>query len=490
MTAVRPCLPVGGDDGGVKAESVAQAPPGGNIMEIQMPRPRGRALRPNGSMNCNATAVLMAKRDLREFLKWARPDWALAAHNGGRVPVDRVMAKLEDIGVIDMRDLLCRIRSDTLNMDLTNKGHSHFSFDTLMKMKEQAKFLRRIEHVGQPYYRQIGPFAPVPQLLSKTNRWVEGSTGKKGMRSCGEASKRMVRPNTAPDGCCRPQLGVPPAPRRALSAATARVGVQGSRPRTSPREAARARLRSDSSASSSSEDIVADTAWHIDLPSCVSGEPRPLLRFTAPRSRSSVSRTMRERDADAGASVGIARTRSEVSSIYCTGGDFATNSIGLEADSASCAETGANSTLETQAEAEQMHFIGAHMRSQQRTAVWKLAVGTLDDRADAMLHEQQALDEKDGLFYTMRREGESSVTRRIIADNIRTRMKEESGRAMKTSSDAYIHSTKTNIKNQIMSMQSSRLELLQVKRKAQRVFSQVHDEVDEALSGAFLHATA
>merc|ERR1719456_1461788 len=72
-----------------------------------------------------AKATLEEERDLREFLKVIRPEWSMCRESGV-VDIDRVMIKLNKIGVKDAADLLRRVNEGTINIDLTNAGYSHF----------------------------------------------------------------------------------------------------------------------------------------------------------------------------------------------------------------------------------------------------------------------------------------------------------------------------------------------------------------------------
>eukprot|EP00425_Heterocapsa_triquetra_P015666 CAMPEP_0195129474 /NCGR_PEP_ID=MMETSP0448-20130528/141243_1 /TAXON_ID=66468 /ORGANISM="Heterocapsa triquestra, Strain CCMP 448" /LENGTH=136 /DNA_ID=CAMNT_0040167317 /DNA_START=14 /DNA_END=420 /DNA_ORIENTATION=+ len=115
------------------------------------------------------TGPIEAEADLREFLRVVRPDWSLITR-GGANPIDRVMAKLKDIGVCNVWELMRKVRANTINMELSAAGHTRFGDDTIELMKSKGAFIRALASLREPYHRQVGVFAPVPQLLAKTNR--------------------------------------------------------------------------------------------------------------------------------------------------------------------------------------------------------------------------------------------------------------------------------------------------------------------------------
>merc|ERR1711972_909341 len=90
---------------------------------------------------------------------------------------------------------------------------------------------------------------------------------------------------------------------------------------------------------------------------------------------------------------------------------------------------------------------------------------SLQDRAEAMLSEQQALDEKDLLLKAVRREGHSA-TRRIVTANIENRLQSVASHNAKAASD--LHNQCTNISNQLLGMQTARHELQKVRKSAQQ----------------------
>jgi len=111
-----------------------------------------------------------ARTELREFLKVVRPEWSLYDKRAV-ASIERVMEKLEAIGVTDITGLMQRVNTNSINMDLSQMGRSRFEDETLQKLRTAKSFLRALEHLKEPFYRQIGNFAQVRQLLSKNNLW-------------------------------------------------------------------------------------------------------------------------------------------------------------------------------------------------------------------------------------------------------------------------------------------------------------------------------
>jgi len=131
--------------------------------------------------------------DLRQFLKVVRPDWSCARRKG-HSNIQRVVEKLKAVGVYDTWELMHRVNANTINEDLSAAGCSRFSRDTLESIRKQSSFVRALEHLKEPYYRQIGLFAPVPQLLTGTNLRVRAA--QSGYAASGAAVVAPVWPAT------------------------------------------------------------------------------------------------------------------------------------------------------------------------------------------------------------------------------------------------------------------------------------------------------
>jgi len=101
-----------------------------------------------------------------------RPDWSATRNKSGN-DVKRVIQKLKDIGVHDTWELVRRVQTHSINEAFTDAGHNRFSKETLESIKRQSAFVRALDHLKEPYYRQVGLFAPVSQLFTGTNLRVK-----------------------------------------------------------------------------------------------------------------------------------------------------------------------------------------------------------------------------------------------------------------------------------------------------------------------------
>lgn len=146
----------------------------------------------------SAHLTVEEESELRQFLKVARPDWSMAKKHG-HSDVNRVVEKLKAIGVLDTMELMRRVQSNTINEDFTHAGKSRFSKDTMEAIRKQSSFVRALEHLKEPFVRQVGPFAPVPQLLSGTNLRIKAGKQEKAEREKTENSAG-ARPSTDQGG--------------------------------------------------------------------------------------------------------------------------------------------------------------------------------------------------------------------------------------------------------------------------------------------------
>eukprot|EP00747_Dinoflagellata_sp_TGD_P028770 gnl/TRDRNA2_/TRDRNA2_133473_c0_seq1.p1 gnl/TRDRNA2_/TRDRNA2_133473_c0~~gnl/TRDRNA2_/TRDRNA2_133473_c0_seq1.p1 ORF type:complete len:627 (-),score=89.10 gnl/TRDRNA2_/TRDRNA2_133473_c0_seq1:23-1768(-) len=181
-----------------------------------------------------------SEKDLRHFLKVAKPSWTHIMRDGHK-DIDSVIEKLKEIGVHDIQDLVNRVETNTINDDLVSCGHTRFSQDTLHSFRKRSLFIRSLQPTLKPHIRQVGPFAPVPQMMSSKSL-CSGSktsaTSPKNPPSSGKAagdgktssdSKSMAVPDTnkasssSTSGAASPPLpGGPPQMLPAL------VSAQGS----------------------------------------------------------------------------------------------------------------------------------------------------------------------------------------------------------------------------------------------------------------------
>lgn len=113
-----------------------------------------------------AARQLEAENELRHFLKLARPIWSKPRRRGYS-DIALVIQKLRAIGVCDTQALVKRILENTINDDLVSNGHYPFSRDAIESIRKQIPFTRSLESADVPQVRQVGAFAPVPQMLSR-----------------------------------------------------------------------------------------------------------------------------------------------------------------------------------------------------------------------------------------------------------------------------------------------------------------------------------
>lgn len=99
---------------------------------------------------------------LRDFMRAVRPEWC-----GPRHDLDRVMRKLHKIGITSISELLAKVNTNAINVDLATAGHTTFRQETL----EEIRRLRPSSNaVRVPYCRQIGSLSPAHSLLKRQVR--------------------------------------------------------------------------------------------------------------------------------------------------------------------------------------------------------------------------------------------------------------------------------------------------------------------------------
>mmetsp|Transcript_100552 Transcript_100552/g.192781 ORF Transcript_100552/g.192781 Transcript_100552/m.192781 type:complete len:683 (-) Transcript_100552:64-2112(-) len=137
----------------------------GSADQRSLQKPQADAV-PGFQRQCIGTAE--DESELRQFLKVVRPDWSCPRMHG-RSDVNRVLEKLKAIGVSDTKELMRRVNRNKINEDFLIAGKTRFSQETMDAFRKQSSFVRALDHLKEPYVRQIGSFAPVPQLLTGTN---------------------------------------------------------------------------------------------------------------------------------------------------------------------------------------------------------------------------------------------------------------------------------------------------------------------------------
>mmetsp|Transcript_8754 Transcript_8754/g.19401 ORF Transcript_8754/g.19401 Transcript_8754/m.19401 type:complete len:697 (-) Transcript_8754:20-2110(-) len=460
-----------------------------------------------------------AKQELREFLKVVRPEWSLYDKRAV-ANIERVMDKLGAIGVYDINGLMQRVNSNSINMDLSQMGRSRFEDETLQKLRTAKSFLRAMDHLKEPFYRQTGNFAQVRQLLAKSNLWnwdeknPENSTQAADKKTAGAGK----RPASSPAG-------------RATKVSW-QDSSKGSKTEVSPRKqlerSKSAPLRSDTDpdlhrhrsrgndAASLGRRIrqqkgYAKAAQHaniavrrrstVTLPEQILSQvpcDRPQLRFlTRPSSSSDPSRRaaysefkeMNRQRPQSASAVTHHSLANRPSQAVLEAENMRASLIESYDGSEACAPKSKASALARQKttpaegageplteakleeEVDRIQQAGATMNVLHRKARWSnLRADNLHEQADSMLEEQQALDEKTLLFKLMDHEGLASPTRQVIAGNIKHRLKDVAPRDAKLSSD--VHMRSTNIRNQLQQMLEARRELRSVRKSTQALLKE------------------
>jgi len=116
--------------------------------------------------------TLESQSELKQFLKVARPDWSMHKQKG-HSDIVRACEKLKAIGVQDVTDLLQRVTANTINDDFTKARKPRFSKETMQSIRKEGAFFQSLSHLSEPSYRQVGLFAPVPQMLAGRNLRTE-----------------------------------------------------------------------------------------------------------------------------------------------------------------------------------------------------------------------------------------------------------------------------------------------------------------------------
>lgn len=160
---------------------------------------------PNGQRNwmqSSTQGTAEEESDLRQFLKVVRPEWSCPKKHGLN-DMNRALEKLKSIGVSDTRELMRRVNRNTINEDFLMAGKSRFSQETMEALRKKSPFIRALDHLKEPYVRQIGAFAPVPQLLSGTNLRLKEK--RKSPQPVYDDASADARPSSEPGRRRQPQ---------------------------------------------------------------------------------------------------------------------------------------------------------------------------------------------------------------------------------------------------------------------------------------------
>jgi len=452
-----------------------------------------------------------AREELREFLKVVRPGWSLYDRHSV-TNIDRVMDKLAAIGVYDISGLMQRVYSNSINMDLSQMGFSRFDDDTLLKLRTAKSFLRAMNHLKEPFYRQTGNFAQVRQLLAKTNLWnwderltaspthsQEEQQQRPSSSPASDPGRRLRSKTRSPS---KSEKGRSPSahvqsetdleftrPRRTRESNAFSIGQRIRHQKGYAKAAQHANLVNRKSVMAMPEAVLSSSAMdhpqlrYLTRPSSSSNPAQiPAYSEFAEMNRSqssrpfspaaSLSQTPSQRggvtavvdrlsESYDGTETPAQRTKLPLSPMAFT------RTKSAPSDTLGEGQTTANLEVEV----ERIQQAGGAMSVAHRKALWSnLRADNLHTQAEAMLEEQFALDERTALFKLMEREGLGSPTRQVIAGNIKSRLKDIATRDVKLSSD--VHMRTTNIRNHLQQMLAARRDLRNVRRSTQALLKE------------------
>jgi len=434
----------------------------------------------------------VAIQDLRDFLKVVRPDWSICSRRGC-CNIDKVMKKLQSIGVNDVWDLMSRVESNTLNQELHDAGKVVFSKNTLHQFRHQKSFMSALEHLRAPFYRQSGIFAPVPQMQAKTSLW---NASPQHSRS---ASSIAVPPTKQ-----RPQSG--PSGRATAPARPSTAGGQ----HTSANKADTHTLNSDHGEAvlwSSFSGDLGSMREQARPASCPRSTTWPSLKYVrtgkehqcwvtvtkesvADAAEAAEELTLnppgaRERcnSAPEGSAHGRLSSTGVDSRQRCTTGDvFGQRKATWMPE---CAESDVDSDV-LEEQGVNLKKAGSAMCRAPLLPCWaNLTSDTLLAQGQAMLEEQKAMDVKKRMTNAMKWEGNKSVTRKVLTTNIKRRLQDEASRAAKGTLDCHQHGA--SIRKNLTAMANARRELHDVKLRAAKALGE-DDKVDFAVNFGFMRS--
>lgn len=224
-----------------------------------------------------------SERKLRNFLHAVCPRWFVVTPRPGRRPpefgetrhdIDKVMAKLKDIGVTSVQELMLRVENTSINRDLVAAGHSGFKQETLDEISRRRPFLHALEVMKVPYCRSIGSLAPVNSL---TDTKVRNHHGNDAVIIPISAQRRM---GTKQQQQQRQQTGT-----HSLLAPPRLGGMQAARPMSSPQHDRKPPHVNHTRATTMAA-FVRPAGRHACDGAATSGRPeRPVLRFSSKRAK-------------------------------------------------------------------------------------------------------------------------------------------------------------------------------------------------------------
>lgn len=412
--------------------------------------------RPAGcsTTSCDANLKLEDFHDLKNFLRIARPDWLCPRRLGHSSDIHRVLEKLKAIGITDTWEFVKRVCSNRINDDLGAAGYARFSRETIESVRKQGVFIRSLEHLRDPFQRQTGLFAPVPQMLvGRSLRPCPGTeqlTSKR--RHCRPSSSRLdASIDDMVDAGAALIVGEPFCSLDDISPTIGidygRATLRGVKPKSHSTQKSLMR-----STCTSLPDLAFARQGGIDL-AAASDSKRP-------RTDSDT----RARNGASSSSSGKACARAESLSISPPL-DFA----GLQKMSKNLDD------FETHAGKWQR--AGDQMLSVPQAARWiRLNESSSLRHGEDMLEEQAALDDKARLRKVMMGEGVESPMRRHVTTKIQTRLREERSRGRDAQGVLDVQQRCINIRKNLTSMMNARRELNTMRSRVQGLVESEEDK--------------
>jgi len=403
------------------------------------------------------------ENDLKHFLKVVRPDWSLPRRKG-HCDIARACEKLKAIGVRDVSDLLRRVADNTINDDLSQARKPRFSRETIQSMKKEGAFWHSLSHLSEPSYRQIGLFAPVPQMMSDRNLRTEAlKTSGMSMGALhpvtgsfnNSSSEQWLRPNTSADTSSL---------RSWAPGSSAMSSVPSESPRMRPSSMALSIPKS-----AILEDDVDDTDFST-LPRLRGARVGPSMRDTShlawkraastsalPSDNHSIGRSSRPPLANDQPETKIQRCMSMTSD-----GSFGLGTphhcSSATAESKSNASQTHDADMDLSRRVDRWNRIGAAMVTDPLTPGWSsLHPHTLLQHGEAMMREQEDLQHKRKLYQQIALEGKKSPMRQHLAEKIETRLREEKSRDAAASME--VQQSCMSIRKHIAGMSNARKNL-------------------------------
>jgi hypothetical protein len=411
-----------------------------------------------------STATLEHVNDLTQFLRVVRPDWSCPRKRGHN-NILRVIDKLKSIGVTDTSELLRRVHENSINEDFTEAGCSRFSRETLDSIRKHSSFIRSLDHVKEPYYRQVGCFHPVSQLLSGVNLHHKSTDNKEGQSK----SSTLPHSSTA-DNKQRGSQKNQPNTLGAMDAAGLgdHGGVYLKRSLCKTTSESFADLLNTSESSRRSALYLRDARPRHGRTKSTQKRPITVQSMPELSKFSASSSSSPSRSTGASWRAGEASTLSGFSPLRSR-----TESDGSGNINGSCNSAGEDDW--DHAQLQEWSKLGHQINNQPWVAKWSRSGKNHVQRSgEIMLKEQAALDDRRELFKVIEGEGQDSPMRTYVAKNIKSRLLHEMERN-EGQRDLDTQQRCMTIRKNLGLMQTARRDFSEHKRMAHEILGPVKE---------------